>query len=162
MPTVLALDLSSTRTGICLDGTVGTITPGKGTVLDRARGTRAHVADICARNQPDLIVIEAIGTRMVNTVIALATVHALVLDRIDGHRIQMVSPAELKKYATGKGNADKDTVMLAAAKLCPTITNNDEADAWWLWAIGMHLLEAPAFVPTVVRMAVVGKLAAAA
>lgn len=159
MPLVLALDLSSTRTGICFNGEVSTYTPPKGRLLDRARATREYICRVVCHPQPDFVVIEAIGTRQVQTAIALATVHALVLDRLEMARkpIQMVAPADLKRFATGKGNADKDTVMLAASKLEPRITNNDEADAWWLWAIGCWLTGDP-FIETGYRHAVVNKL----
>jgi hypothetical protein len=158
MTVVLALDLSSTRTGICMNGEVSTFTPPKGTLLDRARATRGEIVGYAS--YVDLIVIEAIGTRMINTAIALATIHALVLDELYGASIQMVAPADLKKFATGKGNADKDTVMLAASKLEPKITNNDEADAWWLWAMGCWLTGNP-FIETAYRRAVIDKMGAA-
>jgi Holliday junction resolvasome RuvABC endonuclease subunit len=157
---VLGLDLSSTRTGICANGEVASYTPPKGPLLERARATASHIREWAVT--ADLIVIEAIGTRMINTAIALATVHAITLDRIDGCcPIQMVAPADLKKFATGRGNADKDTVMLAAAKLEPAIANNDEADSWWLWAIGCGLVDRVT-LPGAYRQAVVDKLRAAA
>ena len=40
-----------------------------------------------------------------------------------------VAPAELKKYATGKGNAKKDLMLAAAQKRWPKITDHNEADA---------------------------------
>lgn len=167
MTRVLAFDLSSTRTGVCVDGKVSSFTPPKGSLLGRARATRAHVLEhIPLTPEPLLVVLEAIGTRMVNTAIALATVHALVLDGLEGgmwnppaDRVLMVTPADLKKFATGKGNADKDTVMLAAAKHEPSITNNDEADAWWLWAIGAaFVFEGWPAISTAYRAAVIKKL----
>nr|DAQ47238.1 MAG TPA: RuvC [Caudoviricetes sp.] len=47
------------------------------------------------------------------------------------HRIVEVSTTQVKKYATGKGNAGKDEVMIAAAKRYPEfdITDNNSADA---------------------------------
>lgn len=146
---VLALDLSSTATGICEDvsnlgilgepGTGWTATHApKGDLLTRARSMR-NTAESYARNH-DLVVIEAIGTAYVGTAIAIATVHALVLDAIaDDHRILVVSPKELKKWATGKGNADKTAMLLAAKRsgwVDPPGATDDQADAWWLWTIG--------------------------
>jgi len=49
----------------------------------------------------------------------------------------IVPPANVKKYATGKGNAPKDAVLAAAVRGFPDVdvTGNDEADALWLAAI---------------------------
>lgn len=59
--------------------------------------------------------------------------------------LTLVPPASRAKYATGKGNAAKDAVMLAVAKRYPqaTITGNDEADAVALAAIGARLAGHP-------------------
>ena len=56
-----------------------------------------------------------------------------------------VTPSGLKKYATGKGNADKDTVLLAVARRFPDveIRNNNEADALVLAAMGADHLGCP-------------------
>lgn len=57
----------------------------------------------------------------------------------------VVTPAQLKTYATGKGNASKDAVLAAAVKRYPAwdITGNDVADAVVLMAIGSRLLGHP-------------------
>lgn len=136
MTHVLGVDLSSTRTGICAGGETHSFRPA-GALYDRARQTADEVARWAVA--ADLIVIEAIGTRQVQTAIALGYVHALVDDRLTHKRVVKVTPTDLKRFATGRGNADKDAVMLAAARLEPAISNNDEADAWWLWALGEHL-----------------------
>lgn len=49
------------------------------------------------------------------------------------------------KYATGKGNAGKDEVMLAASRRYPTVpmANNNEADAVVLAAMGARYLGVP-------------------
>lgn len=51
----------------------------------------------------------------------------------------------LKQYATGKGNSKKDLMLLAADRAFPRVgvTNNDEADASWLAAMGMRALGEP-------------------
>ncbi len=143
-PTVIGLDLSSTRTGICLpDGTTEHI-DAKGTLYERARqmvdGLRPWMFP-----PVDLVVVEAIGTRHVQTAIALAYVHAYVDRMLEWQRVVKVSPALLKKYATGKGNADKHAMTMAAIRNGWTSddSTDDEADAWWLWALGMHLLRHP-------------------
>jgi Holliday junction resolvasome RuvABC endonuclease subunit len=143
--TTLALDLSSTATGICeTDGTTWTFKP-KGTLLARAQATRAAVV-VLLEPWPDTVVLEAIGTRHTNTAIAIATVHALVRDAIDDAPVNpdiiLVPPAKLKKWATGKGNADKTTMVTAAMRAgwdAPADATDDQADAWWLWTIGEAL-----------------------
>jgi crossover junction endodeoxyribonuclease RuvC len=57
----------------------------------------------------------------------------------------VVAPATLKTYATGRGNASKDSVMSQAVKRYPDwdITGNDVADAVILCAIGARLLGHP-------------------
>lgn len=50
----------------------------------------------------------------------------------------VIPPPVLKKYTTGNGNAGKDEMLLAVSRLYPgaPITNNDEADAVALAAMG--------------------------
>lgn len=71
----------------------------------------------------------------------------MVLDRLDraGISIAVAPPAVVKKYATGRGNASKDEVLAAAVRRAPSvqITGNDEADAWWLYALGENLCGIP-------------------
>ena len=56
-----------------------------------------------------------------------------------------VPPSCRAKYATGKGNAGKDEVLLAASRRYPhaPIVGNDDADAVVLAAIGARLLGEP-------------------
>lgn len=65
-------------------------------------------------------------------------VSSLTHDTHAPDRVVEVPPAVVKKYATGKGNADKDSVLLAVARRFPDIeiTGNDEADALILAAMG--------------------------
>lgn len=56
-----------------------------------------------------------------------------------------VAPAQLKKWATGRGNANKDEVMLAVARKFPDVTveDNNQTDALVLAAIGAALVDEP-------------------
>lgn len=67
----------------------------------------------------------------------------------------VVPPAALKKYATGKGNASKDAIMLATARRFPDFAgDNNEADALWLAAMGAdHLGEPVVAMPAAHRAA---------
>jgi len=135
---ILGIDLSSTSTGVCFDGETSTIAP-KGTLIERARAMRDEIRHLLIP-APDLVVLEAIGTRHVQTAIAIATVHALVLDECHGYAsVLTVSPASLKKWATSKGNANKDAMLVAGLKAGSTAETNDEMDAWWLWTVGEAL-----------------------
>ncbi len=51
-----------------------------------------------------------------------------------------LAPKTVKKYATGKGNAEKDEVLAAAIRrLGYERASNDEADALWIAAVGHAL-----------------------
>ncbi|QXN73978.1 RuvC-like resolvase [Microbacterium phage Blab] len=56
-----------------------------------------------------------------------------------------VSVQKVKTYATGKGNTAKQAVLLEVARRHPhvAISNDNEADAFTLAAIGMRLIGAP-------------------
>ena len=60
-----------------------------------------------------------------------------------------VPPSTLKKWATGKGNASKDMVVIAAARRWTCVTQNDEADAAWLADISAYVSGHP--YPTVTK-----------
>lgn len=50
----------------------------------------------------------------------------------------VVAPTALKKYTTGKGNSGKDEIIAAAIRLHGFQgTNNNEADAYMLWRMGL-------------------------
>jgi hypothetical protein len=160
---IVGLDLSSTATGICVDGVTWTVAP-KGTLLERARVMRSAAYEAC--HGVDLVVVEAIGTRFVGTAIAIATVHALTLDRLDqcGHEVLTVAPNQLKKWATGKGNADKTAMVTAAMRAgwdAPDDCTDDQADAWWLWTIGCAVKGEPVVTMTGYREALLAELGAA-
>lgn len=57
-----------------------------------------------------------------------------------GTPVAVVTPTQLKKWATGKGNAGKTEVVVAINKLWPTVeTNNDnESDALCLATMGVQ------------------------
>jgi Holliday junction resolvasome RuvABC endonuclease subunit len=162
---VIGLDLSSTATGVATEGGTWTIKP-KGSLHERARiiadsvALTASGADLGRR---PLVVMEAIGTRHVQTAIAIATVHALVrhgLHAIDIEPIE-ISPAVLKKWATGKGNCDKTAMILAATRAgwdAPLDATDDQADAWWLRTIGCAVLGTWDVAQTAPRAAIVADI----
>lgn len=62
-----------------------------------------------------------------------------------GNPLLVVTPQHIKKYATGKGNANKDMVRDAARDRfgLPAGVTSDECDALWAAAIGCALVGRP-------------------
>lgn len=149
-PRVIGLDLSITATGIALvDGETFTVA-GKASEGDRRLATialtvRSHTWHDDRGPLADLVVIEdlpvhahAAGiTAMVHGAARLALLGA-------GIPYVLVPPATLKKYATGKGNADKTAMAIAALKRTGReFTDDNQCDAWWLRAAGLQALGHP-------------------
>lgn len=92
----------------------------------------------------DTVWAEAIGTRFIQTAMGMGRVHQAVHDAFvaryrDNSKpfYKTVSPSELKKFATGKGNADKAKMIAAAKERWPGREYTDnEADAAWVAAYG--------------------------
>lgn len=61
----------------------------------------------------------------------------------------LITPATLKKFATGKGNADKTAMAMAAYKRAGIeFADDNQCDAWWLRVAGLfHLGEPPFDLP---------------
>lgn len=93
---------------------------------------------------PDLVVLEAPAFSKNN---GMAHERAGLWWRLYGElsdyrvRILVVKPNLRAKYATGRGTAGKDEVMLAASRRYPdaAISNNNESDAVVLAAMGARL-----------------------
>jgi len=64
----------------------------------------------------------------------------------EGIRYGDIGPSSLKKYATGRGNASKTDMAVAALKRGGVeFTNDNECDAWWLWVMANDHLGQPVF-----------------
>ena len=157
---IVGLDLSLTATGVAvIDGdeiTTTTIrsTGGKDdTIAQRVHrlGVLEHAIARAAfplESETALVVVEgpSFGQQRQGgehlraglwwRIVATATWHAGVAE---------VPPAALKRFATGKGTAGKDQVLLAAARRFPhvDVADNNQADALWLAAIGAQHLGVP-------------------
>lgn len=160
-PKVLGLDLSMTSTGVASSiGWVNCIATKPAqfpTTFDRLRHIRAEV--LLHVRGASLVVVEqlAIGSQTGQHLTRAGLWH-LVMEAIDAADIPWasVTTQQLKKYATGKGNASKDATLLAVARRWPhwDITGNDEADALTLAAMGSDHLGRPlADMPQVNREA---------
>lgn len=146
-PRLVALDLSLTATGIAWTHNAGEEPIGVRTVKPRIVGHERLdylLAEIraCWMGATDLVVIEGLPlyAGKGNTTVLLAELHGLVKHRLweAGVPYVIVAPQARAKYATGKGNAGKDEVMLAVARRYAnlvSIINNNEADALALLAM---------------------------
>ena len=74
--------------------------------------------------------------------------------------LYIVGTTARAKFATGKGNADKDTVLLAAARQFPQaeLRNNNEADALIVGAVVCQKLGRPILPVTAYRTEVLAKV----
>lgn len=145
-PAVVGLDLSITATGAAnQSGVTGTWK----TRSDHGDARLAQIAQLanvyCAK--AELVVIEGPVVRSSAAVI-IGMVHGAVryeLQRLNVPYV-IVPPATLKKFATGRGNADKTAMAMAAYKRAGIEFDDDnQCDAWWLRAAGLHALGAPLF-----------------
>ncbi len=161
---IVGIDPSLTATGIAIIDTrttavdVRTITSkGKAGATLKSRSTRLHniVADLLINYMPaepvDLVVIEqpafsrTTGHHHDRSGLWWLMVDALCYWQQEPISITEVTPGSLKKYATGKGNAGKDEVLLAVARRYPDvpIKDNNQADSLVLAAMGARHLGHP-------------------
>lgn len=138
---IMGLDLSLTSTGVCniLGVNCSLLTSTKGD--ERLMWFDEQYRQLAeSPGRPDLIVLEGYAYGRPNQAHQIGELGGVVRLRLRRESIPYVTvpPSTLKKYATGKGNASKDQVLIAAVKRSGIeFNNNDEADAWWLRQIGM-------------------------
>jgi len=144
-PRVVGLDLSMTATGIAwCDGTTYTVAT-KLTGDRRLLGICQEVAIAIDGRSIDLVVIEDLPTHAKSAGIT-GMVHGAVRAWLIRHNVPyaLVTPASLKKYATGKGNCGKPEMAVAAYKrLGREPADDNQVDALWLRAAGLDHLGHP-------------------
>lgn len=133
----LGVDLSLTETGLaCPEHGARRIPTGKLRGAERLNliGREIEEHFDCA----DVVVLENYGY-LKAAAIAVIEAHGVVKLAAWAHGIPVaiVPFASLKKYSTGKGNADKAAMMAAAIRSFDYPGDNEnEADAWCLKAMG--------------------------
>jgi Holliday junction resolvasome RuvABC endonuclease subunit len=140
---IVGLDLSLTSTGVCVDGVTWSMKP-KTRGPERLRALRDYVKEQCQGAAMAIIEGYSFGSRGRATfsIGELGGVIRLMLFE-EGIPYLEMSPSSLKKFATGKGNGDKTLIVQAAAVRAGRIfSDSDQADAWWLWQVGLALYDA--------------------
>jgi crossover junction endodeoxyribonuclease RuvC len=158
---VVGLDLSLTCTGVAVVTQDGAITDritsqparkvGKGdpplTLAERADRLDKLVPQITGYcTAADLVVIEGPSYRSTTPSHDRSGLWWLVVDFLIPHTpVVEVTPSSRMKYATGKGQIDKDLVLSAVIRRYPhvDVNGNDEADALILAAMGARFLRHP-------------------
>jgi crossover junction endodeoxyribonuclease RuvC len=150
-PCVVGLDLSLTSTGFAVVTAIGrnaeTIKRPQYKGVARLRSIRDAITNRVDGVLPRLVVIEgySFGSRAshAHSLGELGGVVRVALEEL-GVRWVDLPPSTLKKYATGRGNADKGLMLAEAVRrLGYAGSSNDEADALWLACAGHHLLGHP-------------------
>lgn len=160
---IIALDLSLTETGWAAHVWHGTghYGPSQAGVLKPPRShssgmrrldwIRAQVRMMCRHYDPAIVVVEgySFGSKG-QAVYGIAELGGVV--RLALHDLRtpfvVVPPASLKKYSTGRGNAKKEEVLVAAVKrLGYHGHNNNIADAMWLRQMAADHYQAEGAVP---------------
>lgn len=152
---IAALDLSITATGIAFtDGRTHTVTSrrtGDHRLLVIQGAVRDIAAGVC-----DLVVIEDLPTHAHGAGIT-GMVHGVVRALLLSEDVPyvLVTPATVKKFATGKGNATKaDMRMALFQRASLDIRDDNQVDAWWLRAAALdHYGEPVVQVPQSHRVA---------
>jgi crossover junction endodeoxyribonuclease RuvC len=139
-PFVIGLDLSLRATGLAYDGGALTIAP-RTTGMRRLHEIAVAVLDVAEELPAALVVVE-------DYAYSRADAHAHELGELGGvvkltlwlHDFEVVTivSSSLKKYATGKGNAPKEQVLVAAGKrLGYEGHDHNQSDAMWLRAMAL-------------------------
>lgn len=131
---IAAFDLSLTAAGWATSSGTSGVIASKTTGMARLREIRAAVLQIA--EHADVVVIEgysfgAKGNAILNLAELGGIVRVALVDR--GQPYVEVPPSSLKLFATGKGNAPKDAVLVEAVKqLGYHGHDHNVADALWL------------------------------
>lgn len=155
MTTVLGIDASLSATGLCWDrSATAALRPPTVERDERLLWFYKAFRNLVEQHLPDLVVIESpfvAGPSRGDSTVKLGELYGVLRLALRGRRVAWVSPAAIKKLATGKGNATKPDMRLALFKRTALDVNDDNrVDAWWLWCAGMlHFGLEPIVLPQV-------------
>jgi len=144
----IAFDLSLTRTGFAVDQevyppTTGVLVPPKGiTGTQRLAWIRDSVCSEIHSAEAELVVIEGYSYASQHQAHQLGELGGVIRLALHDDCIPLVvvQPSALKRFATGKGNAKKEDMLVAAVKrLGYQGSDHNEADA--LFLLHMALLQ---------------------
>jgi crossover junction endodeoxyribonuclease RuvC len=154
MTRILALDLSLTATGWATNATLfdaqasGVLSTAKLRGMERLAYIRSFVEEAVREVERGtglgfhpIVVLEGYsfgskGRAVINLGELGGVIRLALRDR--GTPYVEVPPANVKKYATGRGNAPKEEVLAAAIRrLNFAGHDHNEADAWWLRAMAL-------------------------
>ena len=139
MTRVLGLDLSLTATGYAYSEEV----VGAWRVKQRGEARLVLLRDavLNVAEVADVVVLEGYSYASPNQAHQIGELGGVVRVMLHERHIPFVevAPATLKRFATGKGNATKDAVLAAAIRRFGFEgSDNNEADAWLLRAMGLE------------------------
>lgn len=145
---ILALDVA-TRTGWCTKTASGVWN--LNILRDESKGSRlvrfvSKLREIVKLENIDLIVFERSQGFHQNAVIVQSELHGCLklFCEENGIDYRAFSPAEIKKHATGKGNANKEMMILAAKeKYGYSGTDDNEADAICIYHLAKSMYVMP-------------------
>jgi len=152
---IVALDLSLTATGVAVWTSGVETTLRVNSPPNSMRGMRRlewHLREVVALSiGADLVVLEGYAFARPNQAHQIGELGGVIRLALHTRRLPYVevAPSALKKYATGKGNAPKEMVLVEAVKrLGYTGADNNVADALWLLqmaqdAYGLSSVEMP-------------------
>lgn len=157
---VIGLDLSITATGTAsATGELATISGLSHRGDRRLQAIHEGVVALLL-NDPHLVVIEDLPTHAHGAGIT-GMVHGVVRWACLEFDVPyvLVPPATLKKYATGRGNATKsDMRMELFRRTGLDVRDDNQADAWWLRAMGLDYLGDPAVELPAAQRTALGKV----
>lgn len=146
MTAVLGLDVSTRRTGAALPtGRAVSLSPSTTDVARRLHWFAGALARLLRCYEPEIAVIEGYAPNSVGilSTIRLAELGGVIRLTLHEHSVPYVEigPGQLKRWATGNGNATDEAMIAAATAAGGTPANDDEADALLARAVAVHALD---------------------